>query len=125
MLSEFERMGGTYRQAGDYLLPNLTVSEAEQNITLGSWGMAYKRYLKENKRILYSQLMISGYLFRHCKEVEDTAWDMLDRLTRQMAQTEGVTEQLKAADQMAWVASMNSIRQRASEIVFQDVIYCV
>lgn len=124
MLSEFERMGGTYRQAGDYLLPNVTLPE-EENVTLGRLGMAHKRYLKESKPIVYSQLMIDCSLFRHCKEVEDRARDMLNSLTRQMAQTEGVTEQLKAADQMAWVGRMNNIRQRASEIVFQDVIYCV
>lgn len=86
MLSEFKKMGGTYRRVGDYLLPNLTVPE--ENIMLGRFGMAHKLYLKENKSILYSQLMLDGSLFRHCKEVEDRARDMLDRLTRQMAQAD-------------------------------------
>lgn len=125
MLSEFEKMGGTYRQAGDYLLPNLTLPEEEQNITLGRWGMEHKRYLKENRRFLYSKLNINGCLFRHCKEVEDRAKVVLDGLMSRIALAEGVTEQLKADDQMAWVGAMNNIKQRATEVVLQEVIYCV
>ena len=77
MKTFFEEMGCTYTQVGDYLLPNLTLPDEEKNIILGRFGMAHKKYLKENKRILYSGLMISGKLFSHCKEVEDRARDML------------------------------------------------
>ena len=123
MKTFFEEMGGTYTQVGDYLLPNLTLPAEEKNIVLGRFGMAHKKYLKENKKILYSELMISGKLFSHCKEVEDRAGDMLETLIKQMANSEGITEELKVTDQMAWVGAMNNIRICATEIVFQEVIY--
>ena len=77
MKTVFEKMGGQYTRRGDYLLPNLALPAEEENIVLGRFGMAHKKYLKENKKILYSELMISGKLFSHCKEVEDRARDML------------------------------------------------
>lgn len=125
MKSLFEQMGGTYSQVGDYLLPNLVLPPEEENIFLGRFGRAYKDWLEKNKRVLFNQLFISGKLFQHCKEVEDRAFDMLDVLMKQMVKVEGVTEQLKADDQMAWVGAMNNIKNRAEKIVFEDVIYNV
>ena len=125
MKTFFEEMGGTYTQVGDYLLPNLTLPDEEKNIILGRFGMAHKKYLKENKKILYSELMISGKLFSHCKEVEDRAGDMLYDLIHQMAKSEGITEELKETDQMVWVGAMNNIKHRATEIVFREAVYNV
>ena len=88
MKTFFEEMGGTYTQVGDYLLPNLTLPDEEENIVLGRFGMAHKKYLKESKRILYSELMIFGKLFSHCKEVEDRVVDMLYILMHDMAKND-------------------------------------
>ena len=123
MKSEFEQMGGTYSQVGDYLLPDLSLPDEEKNIVLGRFGMTHKTWLKSNKPVLYRQMIISASLFRHCKEIEDRAGNMLEIFMKQMAKAEGVTEELKAADQMAWVGAMNNIRHRATEIVFREVIY--
>jgi hypothetical protein len=125
MKTKFEQMGGTYTRVGDYLLPNLTLQAEEENIVLGRFGMAHKKYLKENKKILYSEFMISGKLFSHCKEVEDRVGNMLYGLMCDMAKAEGVTEELKEVDQMAWVGAMNNIKHRAMEIIFAEVIYNV
>jgi hypothetical protein len=125
MKTFFEEMGGTYTQVGDYLLPNIILPDEEKNIIFGRFGMAHKKYLRENRRNLYSELMISGKLFSHCKEVEDRAGEMLYDLIHQMVKVEGITEELKANNQMAWVGAMNNIRHRATEIVFREVIYNV
>ena len=125
MKTFFEEMGGTYTQVGDYLLPNLTLPDEEKNIVLGRFGMAHKAWLKNNKPVLYRQLMISDSLCRHCKAAQDRAGDMLETLMKQTAKSEGITEKLKSTDQMAWVGAMNNIRHRATEIVFREVIYNV
>lgn len=113
----------TYSRVGDYLLPNLALLEEEMKITLGRWGMAHKEFLKEHKKSMYSHLLISGKLYQHCKEIEDTAKEQIYLITKQMAQAENVTEELKANDQMAWVGAMNSIKHRAEEIILRDLIY--
>lgn len=114
----------TYTEVNGYLLPNLAIPEEEAAVTLGRWGMEHKDWLKKNKPILYSELLMSCTLFRHCKEIEDVAEERLNLITRQMAQAEGVTEQLKSDDQMAWVGAMNSIRSRAEEII-RDELICI
>lgn len=114
-----------YILSGDYYLPNITVPKEEADITLGRFGMAHKDYLKKYKPIIFNQLMISGTLFRHCKYVENRAKDMIDALMQQLANTHGVTEQLKINDQMAWVGGMNNIKHCATEFVFREVIYNV
>lgn len=119
--SLFEQMGGTYTQAGDYLLPNLILAE-EQN-PIGIWGQRHLRYQKENRRVMLSNLQLSGKLNSYLANVEQQAEDMFERLVKQMAEREGVTEQLKADDPMKWVRRMNSIRSRAAEIVYNDLIY--
>ncbi len=123
MKSLFEEKGGTYRQVGDYLIPNVTISPKERNITLGKWGMRYKEYVRKQKQVLFNLLITKGTLYQHCAEVEQQANDLFFQLVEDMAKAEGVTEQLKAENQMEWVARMNNIRNRAEEVVNSEIIY--
>ena len=120
--SLFEQMGGTYTLVGDYYLPNLLTAEQEEN-PIGVWGQRRLRYLKQNRKILYTNLLVSGNLGEHLAEIDKQAEDMFFRLVKQTAELEGVTEQLKADNQMEWVGRMNNIRNRATEIVNNDIIY--
>lgn len=120
--SIFEQMGGTYSQVGDYLLPNITVSDGT-NEPIGVWGQRHARYLKEHRKVLYMNLLTSGKLNSYLAEIDKQAEDMFLRLVKQMAANQGVTEQLKATDQMAWAGKMNAIRNAATEIVNQELIY--
>ena len=120
--SLFEQLGGTYTQAGDYLLPNLTIPEEEQK-PIGIWGQRHARHLKQHHKILYYNLMTSGKLNAHLAEIDRQAEEMFFRLVKQMAEREGVTEQLKAQNQMEWVRRMNNIRNRAVEIVNTEIMY--
>lgn len=119
--SLFEQMGGTYTQAGDYLLPNLILAEEEQN-PIGIWGQRHARYLKQHHRILYYNLLTSGKLNAHLAEIDQQAEEIFFRLIKQMANREGVTEQLKAENQMEWVRRMNNIRNIAAEIINHELI---
>ena len=121
--SFFEQNGGTYTQVGDVLIPNLTIGEDEQQ-PIGKYGRMRKRYLKEQHPILYSELLLSGKLYSHLLEIDETYNGQMELLTCQMATREGVTEALKASNQMEWVRRMNSIRSRAEEIVLNNLIYC-
>ena len=121
--SFFEQMGGTYIQVGDYLIPNLVISEAEQS-PLGKYGRMRKHYLKEHRPVLYTNLLVTGKLDQHLAEIDMACEEQVELLINQMAKQEGVTETLKATDQMAWVARMNSIRNRAEEIVMNELVYC-
>ena len=123
MKSSFEQGGGTYRQVGDFKIPNLTLSPEEANITLGKWGMLHKDYLLKHKKVLFVTLLTQGKLYQHCAEIENQAREMFDTLVKQMKEAEGVTEKLKADNQMEWVAQMNNIRSRATEIINHDIIY--
>ncbi len=120
--SIFEQMGGTYTQAGDYLIPNLVLDETEQSPP-GKYGRMRRRYLKEHRRVMFTNLLVSGKLDQHLAEIDKACEERMELLTQQMAKQEGVTEALKAADQMEWVRRMNSIRSRAEEIVLQEMIY--
>ena len=120
--SLFEQMGGTYTQVGDYMLPNLTIPEEEQK-PIGIWGQRHARYLKQHHKILYYNLLTSGKLNAHLAEIDRQAEEMFLRLVKQMAEREGVTEQLKAEKQTEWVRRMNSIRSGVAEIVYTDLIY--
>lgn len=120
--SLFEQLGGTYTQAGDYLLPNLTIPEEEQK-PIGIWGQRHARHLKQHHKILYYNLLTSGKLNAHLAEIDRQAEEMFFRLVKQMAEREGVTEQLKAQNQMEWVRRMNNIRNRAVEIVNTEIMY--
>ena len=121
--SFYEQNGGTYTQAGDVLLPNLTIGEAEQR-PIGKYGRMRKRYLKEQHPVLYSELMMSGKLYTHLLEIDEACDGRMELLTCQMAEQEGATEALKAANQKEWVRRMNSIRSRAEEIVLHELVYC-
>ncbi len=125
MKSLFEEMGGTYRQVGDYLIPSLTLPAEEKEIRLGKWGKIHKDYLKNHKRLMFDIMLTKGTLFRYLAEIDKQAQEMFDRLMEQMAKAEGVTEQLKEENQMLWVARMNNIRNRAEEIVLNEIIYAV
>ena len=120
--SIFEQMGGTYSQVGDYLLPNMSVSDGT-NEPIGVWGQRHARYLKEHRKVFYMNLLTSGKPNSYLAEIDKQAEDMFLRLVKQMAANQGVTEQLKATDQMAWVGKKNNIRNAATEIVNQDLIY--
>ena len=120
----FEEMGGTYTQVGDYLLPDLKLPEEEQQ-PIGVWGQRHWRYLKEHRRTTYAALLTSGKLNSYLADIDRQAEELFSRLVKQMAGAEGVTEQLKADNQIEWVGGMNNIRNRAMEIVNSELIYRV
>ena len=117
--SLFEQMDGTYYQEGDYLLPDLSVPELP---TIGVWGQRRKQYLKEHHQALYTALLLSGKLNDHLSEVDEQAEAMFSQLVKQMAAQDSITEQLKADNQMKWVRQMNSVRNRAEEIIYNELI---
>ncbi len=119
----FEQMGGTYTQVGDYLLPDLKLPKEEKQANIGVWGMRHKRFLKENHRVLYANLMVSGKLGVYLDEVEQQATALFLRLVKELSEKENVTEKLKAENQMLWVQKMNNIRSRTTEIVNAELIY--
>ena len=118
----FEEMGGTYTQVGDYLLPDLKLPEEEQQ-PIGVWGQRHRRYLKEHRRATYTTLFTGGKLNSYLADIDRQAEELFSRLVKQMAEAEGVTETLKAANQMEWVGRMNNIRNKAMEIVNSELIY--
>lgn len=119
--STFERMGGTYRQEGDYLLPNLAVPELAP---IGIWGQRHLRYIKAHRKAIYTGLLLGGKLSDYLTEVDRQAEEMFLRLVNQMAAQEGISEQRKAENQIKWVRRMNSIRARTEEIIYAELIYC-
>ena len=120
--SFFEQMGGTYTQVGDYLLPDLVIEEVELQ-PIGKYGRMRKRYLKEHRPVLYSNLLTAGNLYRHMSEIDQACEERMDLLAHQMAKQEGVNEALKATDQLEWVRRMNSIRNRAEEIILHELVF--
>ena len=122
MKSLFEEYGGTYTMQGDYRLPNITLL-AEDERPIGVWGQRRLRYLKQHHRVLYYNLLTSGKLHSHLADTEEQAQELFSRLVKEHAEKEGVTEQLKATDQMAWVRRMNNIRSRVIEVVSKELIY--
>ena len=121
MKSIFEQIGGTYTMQGDYCLPNLTLL-AEEERPIGVWGQRRQNYLKHNRKVLYYNLLTSGKLHSHLADTEEQAQTLFSRLVKEYAEKEGVTEQLKATDQMAWVRRMNNICARATEVVNSEVV---
>ena len=119
----FEEMGGAYVQQGDYLLPCLSLPAEKENKPIGVWGQRYLRYLKQHRKALYTNLLTSGKLNSYLADIDEQAEGMFFRLVKQMAEREGVTEQLKVENQMEWVGRMNNIRNRAMEIVNTELIY--
>ena len=120
MKSIFEEMGGTYSDINGYLLPNHAIPDSPP---LGRWGRMRRRYLKEHRPALYSSMLLTGRLDQHLTAIDKACEEQMELLAKQMSQREGVTEALKATDQMAWVCRMNNIRNRAEEIVLQELIY--
>lgn len=118
----FEQMGGTYTLQSDYYLPNLSLS-AEENKPIGIWGQRHLRYLKQHRKVLYTNLLTSSKLNSHLADIDEQAEDLFFRLVKQIAEREGVTEQLKAENQIEWVGRMNNIRNRVTEIVNQTIIF--
>ena len=116
MKSTFEKLGGTYKQVGDYLLPDVEVPE---NLEVGFWGLQRRKYLLEHQPALYTALFLGGKLTEHLQEIDRSATQMFDQLKNR----NGVTEQLKATDQMKWVSRMNAVRHEAAEIVAKELIY--
>lgn len=112
----------TYTKTGDYLIPNLVMDEQPEG-DIGVWGWRRKRYLQEHKKGVYNGMLLKGTLTQHLIETNKAAQDMMDKLVKEMAKSEGVTEALKQRDQMAWVGLMNSVRARAEEIVRADLIF--
>ena len=121
----FEQMGGTYTQVGDYYLPDLKLPEEETQANIGVWGMRHKRYLKQNHKVRYYNLLTSGKLNSYLADIEQQAQDLFLRLVKDLAEKENVTEELKATDMMLWVQKMNNICNRATEIVNAELIYTV
>lgn len=122
MKTIFEEMNGSYTMQGDYLLPDLQLGKNE-GATIGVWGQRHRRYLKEHHRILYTNLLTSGKLNEYLADVDERCGALFSRMVKDLAEKEGVTEGLKSDDPMAWVRRMNSIRNRAMEIVAKEIIF--
>ena len=122
MKSIFEQNGGTYTQVGDYLIPDISLPDAPA-YPIGKYGRMRKAYLKEHRPGLYTQLILSGKLHEHLSEVERTCNDRLDIMIPQMAEAQGVTEAMKARDQLGWVGRMNEIKHSAEESILAEIIF--
>ena len=121
MESLFEQLGGTYTRQGDYCLPDVCLPPEEER-PIGIYGQRRRAYLKEHHRVLYYNLLTAGTLDGHLADIEVQAQELFLRLVKQCAATEGVTEALKAGNSQAWVRKMNSIRNRANEVVMQEIV---
>ena len=117
-----QQNGFWYELQGDYYIPCLVLDEEDAQ-PIGMWGRKHLRYIKEHRPVIYTTLLLGGKLNSHLAEIDNQATEMFDRLMKQLAEKEDVTEQLKAQDQMAWVGAMNNIRNRAEEIVNTEIIY--
>ena len=122
MKSLFEEMGGTYRQEGEYLIPNLALPN-EDDYEIGKYGHMRLAYLKEHRKILYTNYVTEGTLSKHLSEIDQTCNERMEIIVLAMAKQEGVTEALKADDQMEWVRRMNGIRNRTEEIILREVVF--
>lgn len=112
----------TYHRNGDYLMPDIGLTEAEQR-PLGKYGRMRLRYLEEHRPGLYTRLLLSGTLMEHLQEIDSTCQERLEHLTRQMQAQEGVTEEMKAVDQMEWVQRMNAIHHQVEEILLAELVF--
>ena len=122
MKSIFEQQGGTYTMQGDYSLPNLILPTEEER-PIGVWGQRRLNYLKHHRKVLYYNLLTSGKLHSHFADVDEQAQDLFSRLVKQYAEKEGITEQLKATDQMKWVQKINNIRESVTEMVNTKILF--
>lgn len=115
-------MNISYRTVGDYQIPNITLSP-EDSKPIGRWGIAHRDYLKHNKSVKFNIMLMTGTLFSYLAEIDSQAEEMFSRLVEQMANAEGITEQLKEQNQLEWVQRMNNIQERANEIVCNELIF--
>lgn len=122
MKSIFEEMGGTYRQVGYYFIPNITLPD-DGEYQIGKYGRMRRSYLKKYRKILYNNYVLEGTLFKHLSEIDQACNERMENIVSAMAKQEGVTEALKAANQIEWVCHMNSIRNRAEEIILTELVY--
>ncbi len=123
MKTIFENSGGTYTQVGDYLLPNLSLPAEEKETNIGVWAMRHKRYLRQNHKVRYYNLLTSGKLNLYLVNIEEQAQNLFSRLVKDLAEKENVTEKLKSDNPMLWVQKMNNIRNRATKIVNSQIIF--
>ena len=122
MKSLFEQMGGAYTLQGDYYLPNLTLP-AEENKIIGIWGQRHLRYIRQHRKVFYTNLLTSGRLNGYLADIDRQAAELFFRLVKQMAEHNGVTEKFKAEQPMEWVGKMNALREAAAEIMNAEVIF--
>ena len=115
----------THAEVNDYLIPNIVIAqdESEENVPIGIWGQRRLNHLKEHRPILYTNLLLSGKLWMHLREIDATARERQERLMQQFTEAEGITEQLKAENAMLWVGKINNIRNRVEEIIHTELIY--
>lgn len=123
MKTIFKNSGGTYTQVGDYLLPNLSLPAEEKETNIGVWAMRHKRYLKQNHKVRYYNLLTSGKLDSYLVDIEQQAQQLFLWLVKDLAEKENVTEKLKSDNPILWVRKMNNIRNRATEIVNSQIIF--
>ena len=121
MKSLYEKLGGTYRQVGDYFLPDIELPE--RNYEIGKYGRMRHRYLKEHRKIQYTTMILNGTLYDHMEEIDRISNERMETMVAAMKKQQGITEELKAADQLAWVGAMNNIRNAAEEIILRELIY--
>ncbi len=117
-----KRTGITYVLKGDYYYPNLSIPK-DTNFTIGRYGKAHIRYIKENKRVLYTDLLLDGKLNNYLHSIDEKCKELLESIITKLAKKENVTEELKANHQLEWVARMKNIKQRAEEIVYNEYVY--
>ena len=121
MKSLYEELGGTYRQVGDYLIPDIELPE--RNYEIGKYGRMRRRYLKEYRKIQYTTMILDGTLYDHLEEIDRICNERMETMVATMKKQQGITEELKAADQLAWVGAMNNIRNAAEEIILREFVY--
>ena len=120
--SVFEQMGGTYKQVGDYLLPDIPVAPQTEK-SIGFWGMRHHNHLRKTNKVLFSRLVISGKMNDYLTDIDKQAEEMFSQLVKEFAERDGITEALKFTDQMEWVQRMNAVRAQATEIVNEELIF--
>ena len=121
MKSLYEELGGTYRQVGDYLIPDIELPE--RNYEIGKYGQMRHRYLKEHRKSQYTTMILDGTLYDHLEEVDRLCNERMKIMVTSMKKQQGITEDLKARDQLAWVGAMNNIRNAAEEIILRELVY--
>ena len=121
MKSLYEELGGTYRQVGDYFIPDIELPE--RNYEIGKYGRMRHRYLKEHHKIQYTTMILDGTLYDHLEEIDRICNERIETMVTAMKKQQGITEELKARDQLAWVGAMNNIRSCAEEIILRELVY--